>query len=81
MVRLLSVCDFDSVVEEGPLLLVEALLELTDCFWSNFSTQFPSSKILLLAFFDFRIIQRDVDVYLVEEVFLPDVVVALYVVI
>ena len=81
MVRLLSVCDFDAVTEEGPLLLVEGLLELTDCFWANFSTQFPSSNILFLAFFDFRLIQRDVDVYLVEEVFRPDVVVAVHVVI
>ena len=81
MVRLLSVCDFDAVAEEGPLLLVKALLELTDCFWASFSTQFPFSKILLLEFFDCRLTKRDVDVHLVEEVFWPDVVVAIYVVI
>ena len=81
MVCLLSVCDFDAVAEEGPLLLVEALLEFTDCFWENFSTQFPSSKILFPAFFDFRLIQRDVDVYLIEEAFRSYVIVAVYVVI
>ena len=63
------------------MLLVEALLEFTDFFWANFSTQFPSSKILLPELFDCRLIQRDVDVYLVKEFFRPDVVVAIYVVI
>ena len=74
MVRLLGVCDFNAVSEEGTLLLVEAFLEFTDCFWANFSAQFPSSKILFLAFFDYQLVQRDVDVDLVEEVFWPYVV-------
>ena len=81
MVHLLGVCDFNAVSEEGPLLLVEAFLEFTDCFWANFSAQSPSSKILFPEFFDCRLVQRDVDVNLVEEVFRPYVAVALDVVV
>ena len=57
------------------MMLVEAFLEFTDCFRANFSAQFPSSKILFPAFFDCRIVQRDVDVDLIEEVFRPYVAV------
>ena len=77
----LGVCDFYAVAEEGLLLLVEALLEFTDCFWANFSTQFPSLKILFPEFFDCRLVQREVDVELVEEVFQPYVVLAVDVVV
>ena len=81
MVCLLGVCDFNAVLQEGPLLLVEAFLEFTDFFWVNFSAQFPSSKIIFPAFFDCQLVQRYVDVYLVKEVFRPYVVVAVYVVV
>ena len=81
MVRLPGVCDFNAVSEEGPLLLVEAFLEFTDCFWANFSAQFPSLIILFPAFFDCRLVQRDVDVDLVKEVLHPYVVVAVDVVV
>ena len=41
VVLLLGVRDFDAVVEDGPLLPVKSLLELTDCFLGEFFYSVP----------------------------------------